>query len=286
LQIQANMKHGIFNLSLLLILFSSVKLEALTCNSALSLQETTVFELEALTSWRKFESELPSFPVVNRESTHQDVLNTIEDFRDFADQVRQRSLAFDEVSKDLLFKFTEELYAEMDRFSIWYNEFRGSRELYKTTRGIVGTASRVRSYYFEAKVGFLLVRSGFQNIRGSTTLAELRQEHANEDNLSLEQKRYLSDRSQTEIDFTASRNGVHYLIELKSYLPIMNNRFFSNMSKTKTQMSKRAEFLRLLGLESTWQMALIFEYEIEPSVMREHFDDLVDIHMGLTRFTD
>lgn len=278
------MKCSLLNLFFLLTLLSATKSEALTCHSILSVERTSMISSTALANWQSFVSLLPAFPQINRESTHEDILDTIKDFRDFADQTRENALTLDAVSQDLLFKFADEVNAEMDRFSIWYNEFRGTWELYKTVRGIVGTASRIRAYYFEAKIGFLLVRSGFQTVRGSVTLGELRKLYGNEDSLSHEEKRYLSDRSQTEIDFTAFKDGVNYLIELKSYLPIMNDRFINNMKKTKVQMSKRAGYLRLLGLESNWQTVIIFEYEIEPEIMREYFEGLVDIHFGITPF--
>ena len=282
------MMFRLTNLFLILSVFASLESKALTCNSILSNDTPTTifFKAGALQSLESFESNLPEFPLVNRNSTHEDILEIIEEFRAFANHVRQNALTLDDLTQNLLFHFAEEVEAEMDRFSIWYNEFRNTWELYKTTSGIVGAASRVKAYYFEAKVGYLLARSGFQSVRNSITLGELRQDFGDEDSLTHEEKKFLADRAITEIDFIASKDGVNYLIELKSYLPIMNKRFFTNMGKTQTQMKKRNEYLKVLGLESTWKTMLIFEYEIDPSVMRQHFDELVDVHFGLMPFTD
>ena len=257
------------------------------CHSLLTDSKSILFTKEALKQWERFESSLPNFPVINRDITHQEMLELIEEYRDFANAVRSNSIFLDELSQDKLMDFATETEAEMDRFAIWYNESRKSWEIFKTVRGIVNTAGRIKGYLLEARIAFLLSRSGFTDIRPSITLRDLRETFGNEQSLSEEQKKYLSEREITEIDFIASRNGTHYLIELKSYLPLLNNsRFFTNMKKTRTQMEKRSKFLNILDLNQNWNTVLIFEYTLPPGIMQEYINGVVDISFGLTTFTD
>jgi len=275
-------KKLFFLLSFFLLVTVHKSAYAQSCKSVIDgALKNPYFTKEAFLRLNQFESSVATYPKINRESKPQDIYNTISEFRSFADSLEQTSNSLDDLSRTLLVKFLNKLHDEIDRFENWYHPGRKTDELYRGVAGIVATNARIRGAYFEMRVGFLLIQSGFKDIQSSVLLRDFRKMADVEDVLTDSEKRYLSDRAINELDFIATKNGVSYLIELKSYIPSAQSYFFRNLEKTKEQMRKRSEYLDVLRLRPKWKTVLIFQYNIAQDLLDQYFSGLVDDYFGL-----
>lgn len=267
-----------FLLTLVFLFSNSTSAKTNECVGYLNYSsQESLFSAGTIKDITYIQNSLTPFPQINRTLTLDKIQFIVKDFEDLAERIRNLSTQLPSEESEILIHV---YYKVSSLLKTYKSNVNRKDDLAKKRSHLIQLSNVIKGAYFEGLIGILLIKNQFENIETNSYVYRLLA-FSNKDSklIDPEDYQYVRSRRNTELDFIAHKDGINYIIEVKSFTPDPSNPFLlSSLEGLRKQVQIRKKILSALELNQTWRVLVIFHYGIGEDLESEFLSDADSVY--------